>query len=552
MIEWLALRDYAIVPSLELDLGPGLTVLTGETGAGKSIIVDALALLLGARADTDVVRPGCAAAEIQGRFVLPADGEAAGWLRDNELDDDGECLLRRVVAAEKPSRGFINGRAVPIQSLRDLGARLADIHGQHEHQSLLRGETQRQLLDDYAGHGEAVMALAALSAQVRDLRGERDRLQGSDDSARIELLRHQLAEMETIAPREGEYAELDAEQRRLGHASDLALGAQEILSRLHDDEHANLYQELGRSQKQAHDLAAFDPGLQEPAELLDGAAAQLAEAVAAIRHCAQRYDVDPAELDQIQGRLGELHGLARKHRVTVDELPAIQAALDQDLARLESDETRLRELDGLIDAAVQRYAAAAATVSAGRERATGTLGTAVSEEMENLGLVRSVFEAALVPDDTGSCPPHGPESVQFRISTNPGQPLMPLRKVASGGELSRISLALQVVLAEVARVPTLVFDEVDVGVGGRVGDVVGASLHRLGGTRQVICITHLPQVAAQGDRHLAVRKDGAEQLDVTVATLESDDRVDEIARMLGGSRITERAVAHARELLGCD
>ena len=552
MLTHLYIRDFAIVPKLELAFEPGLTVLTGETGAGKSIVIDALALALGERAESGVIRHGATRAEIAAGFALPPTHEATRWLKDHDLSDDGECLLRRIVETDKPSRGFINGRPAPIQMLRELGEYLVDIHGQHEHQSLLKREAQRQVLDDYAGLGETVTALAG---RWREWKALEERLaaltrQTADREARLELLRHQVRELKALGLKPDEMSRLEEEHARLANGAELLEGAQAAAHTLYDDDEASVARTLARLVNKLDALSRYDPKLGEMQTLLNEAAIQVDEAAARLHHYLDALELDPERLGWLESRLAEATDLARKHKVRPEELPAVAERLEIELNDIEDADGNLAKIEAGLKDARASYFTLAREVARKRAAAAKKLAAAVSARMQELGMPGGRFEAGLTPLPDGEATAHGLERVDFLVSANPGQPVKPLNKVASGGELSRVSLALQVETASLGRIPTLIFDEVDVGVGGRVAEIVGQQLRALGRSRQVFVITHLAQVAALGGRHMQVAKrnqNGATLVDVRL--LERDERVQEIARMIGGVEISQSTIAHAEDML---
>lgn len=552
MLTHLYIRDFAIVPELSLDFGPGFTVLTGETGAGKSILIDALALVLGERAEAHVIRHGCRRAEVSAAFALEPGQDAARWLAERELFDDGECLLRRLVEADRPSKGFINGRPVPIQWLRELGELLVDIHGQHEHQSLLKRDVQRDLLDAYAGHSEAV---GAMRRHYQEWQAAAERLEAlkrlaADREARVEWLRHQVHELEALGLGAEEIPALEDEHRRLAHGAQLLEGIQACLQTLYDDEEHALAAGLARIAARLESLARFDPKLDDTLALLNEASTQLEEATSRLRQYLDALELDPARLQWVEERLATLHDLGRKHKVRPEELPQVLERMRTELDDFEDFDVNLARLDEGIETSRAAYLELAREVSQKRKQAAKALAAAVTKEMQELGMPGGRFEVALAPLPEGEHSPCGLERVEFLVSANPGQPARPLNKVASGGELSRVSLALQVVLASLGRIPTLIFDEVDVGIGGRVAEIVGSKLRRLGAARQVLAITHLAQVAAQGRRHLRVTKQaGGGTVAAEVRPLDERERVMEIARMIGGIEISQKTVALATDML---
>ena len=552
MLTALYIRDLAIIRALELETADGLTVLTGETGAGKSILVDALALALGSRADSGVIRHGGERAEVSASFAINPSSDAARWLKEQDLDADGECLLRRVVDGTRGSKGFINGRPVPIQMLRDLGERLVDIHGQHEHQSLLRRDAQRQLLDDYAGLNDAVDLVGRHYQQVRSLQERIEALNrdAADHGTRLELLRHHVKELEALNLSPNEIAALEEEHGRLANGAEILDGAQLVLQALDADEETAATRVVAQATRKLEGLAQFDPRLGEVAMLLSEASVQIDEAASRLQRYVGDLDLDPSRLQWLDARLGTIHDLARKHRVKPDELPPLLDKFRTELSDTEDLEGNLARLNDELKNTQTQYVKAAAVVSNGRIQAAKKLARAVTERLQDLGMAGGRFSIDLTPLPKGELSPHGAERIEFQVTANADQPLRPLNKVASGGELSRISLALQVAAASIARIPTLIFDEVDVGVGGRVAEIVGQQLRALAAKRQVLCITHLPQVAVLGEHHLRIAKSmQAGATDVVIDALKKAERVQEIARMLGGIEINKKTIAHAEDML---
>ena len=550
MLTQLRIRDFAIVEELELELAAGMTAVTGETGAGKSILVDAIGLLLGDRADSGVIRHGAERADLSALFDLDALPAARAWLVERDLDREGECQLRRVVARGGRSRGYINGVPQPTQALRELGEQLVDIHGQHEHQSLLRREIQRQLLDDYAGHQALAAELAERYQTWSRLRRELRELRqaASERDARLDILRYHLRELAALNLAEGEVAELESEQRRLAHASQLLDAGQRLLDGLSEDEESSIADRLDRSLRELDVLSRLDARLVPVGEMLNAALIQIQEASGELRGYVQALDLDPEHLARVDQRLAAAHQLARKHRVAAEELPALRARFEAEREGLEHSETRLEELQQAVKTARAAYQTCADRLSEQRAVAARELGERVSAALAELGMAGGRFAVSLERLEQPT--PAGLETVEFQVSANPGQPVRPLARVASGGELTRISLAIQVIAARAARIPTLIFDEVDAGIGGGVAEIVGRRLRALGSGRQVLCVTHLPQVAAQAHQQLkaAKRIDDA-TTHARVVALEPEERVKEIARMLGGLELTESTLAHAREMV---
>ncbi len=549
MLRHLTIKDFVIVDRLELAFASGFGALTGETGAGKSILIDALALALGERADAGVVRSGCDKAEVAASFDVAALPQVGDWLAANDLDGDDELLLRRVVDAGGRSRAYINGSPATVQQLREVGEWLVDIHGQHAHQSLLRSDAQRSLLDAHAGLGEAVRAVGAAWKTWRDAAQMlRDASQGAEALQRErDQLQWQIGELEALAFGDDEWAALDVEHRRLGHAASLIEGAQYALAVLADDE-AACQRQIDAVSGRLAGLAEYDPALAEVAGLLASVQAELADAVSTLRRYADRVDLDPARLAEVERRMDAVMANARKFRVQPAELPGLLAGWRRRLAELD-ESADLAGLEAKVAAAGQEYREKAEKLSAGRRQAATEMGRAVSEIMRQLALSSGRFEVALVPLAEGAV--YGLEQVEFRIGGLAGNEAKPLAKVASGGELSRISLAIQVLTSRSAAVPTLIFDEVDVGIGGGVAEIVGRLLHELGSERQVLCVTHLPQVAARANWQWQVSKASRDGITLSaIRPLDADGRVEEIARMLGGVEITDITLQHARELLG--
>ncbi len=552
MLSELHIRDFAIVHRLELSLRAGLSVLTGETGAGKSILIDALALALGERADANAIRQGCARSEVSARFELRPEQDAALWLKEHDLHGDNECLLRRVVEKDKPSKGYINGRPLPIQMLRELGELLVDIHGQHEHQSLLKREAQRQMLDDYAGLGTALAALASHAHELKALTARREALrrEGADRAARIELLSYQVQELKALDLAADEIPRLEEEHARLANASELLQGVQAAAQALYDDEEGAAARILAQSQHRIEALSRYDSKLAAFGQLLNEALIQVEEAAAGLHQYLDGLELDPQRLAWVESRIGAAHNLALKHKVRAEELPAVFARLATELDDLQDFDVNLEKLDRQIEDRRAAYTQLAREISEKRRPAALALAREVSEQLQGLGMPGGVFEVSLTPRPETELSAHGLEQVEFRVSANPGQSPRPLNKVASGGELSRISLGLQVVTARIGRIPTLIFDEVDVGIGGGVAEIVGRQLRRLGDNRQVLCITHLPQVAAQGHHHLKVSKLARNDEVMTgIQPLPEEERIGEIARMLGGVEITRQTLALASDML---
>ena len=552
MLNQLQLRNFAVVEQLSLDPREGLTVLTGETGAGKSILIDALTFVLGARADSDVIRQGQTQAEISAVFEITHNTKAINWLKENELYEVNECILRRIIYADKPSKGFINGRPTPIQMLREVGTYLVDVHGQHEHQSLLKRDAQREILDDYADIVDDVQTLSVHYGALRALQEklEQIRQQTQDRSSKIELLRHEAQELQALNLAPDEYAELEAEHDRLAHGVELQQGAQSACLTLLDDEERAAVQIIARAQQNIEKLAQYDKTLEPVKKLLQEGEIQITEAAEQLSHYLNSLNLDPERLDELDRRIQQILQLARKHRVKPEELPAKREQFEQTLDELEHAEVHLEKIEGELATKRAAYLDLAKRISARREKIGKELARKVTAQLHELGMSQSELKIALQPLPEGELSAYGVERVAFLIRTNPGEPHKPLAKIASGGELSRISLALQVAAARACHVPTLIFDEIDVGIGGRVAEVVGRRLRELATSRQILCITHLPQVAAQGQHHLRIDKKAAgKQASTTIDSLQGETRVQELARMMGGIEINAATLAHAEDML---
>jgi DNA repair protein RecN (Recombination protein N) len=550
MLKYLSIRDFVIVDSLELDFTSGFTALTGETGAGKSILIDALSLALGERGDVAMVRAGCERAEISAEFDIGELPQLTDWLCEQELEgDEGVCLLRRVLDANGRSRGFINGRSATMQQMREAGDHLLDIHGQHAHQSLLRPGAQRDLLDGYAGQTREAEAVGALFRDWQALHRRRVELEQNAEAvaAERELLQFQRRELEMLDFSAQEWSELQAEHARLSHAASLLETAQLGVEVLSEADTACLAQ-LNLLLVRLREGVAFDAELQDTLTMLESAQNELQEAVYALRHYREQLDAEPEKLREQEQRIAAVVDAARKYRVLPEELPEARQRIAERLAELGGD-ADLAELARQEDAARGKYLAAAGKLSAARKKAAERLSQEITASMQTLAMAGGSFAVVLTPLAEGNA--HGLEAAEFRVATNPGTPQQSLAKVASGGELSRISLAIQVAASQAATVPTLIFDEVDSGIGGRVAEIVGNLLRQLGKRHQVMCVTHLPQVAAAADAQWQVSK--AVRSGVTLSSirvLKADERVEEIARMLGGVTITETTRKHAAEMLG--
>jgi DNA repair protein RecN (Recombination protein N) len=528
-------------------------VISGETGAGKSLLVDALGFLSGARADSGVVRHGAERAELVAVFDLADAPDAAAWLHEQELDDDDgtACQLRRTLRADGGSKAWINGRPATIAQLAELAGRLVEIHGQHEHQALMSRGSQLALLDAYGRHDALLASVQDAARRWTTFVRERDALsQRGDPSDRIAFLEHQQQELQRDALAPVEFAELVATHRRHAHAAGLIAACDAAAARLGGEDGPSLGRQLQQVRNELARQAEHEPRLSEIDAMLDTAAIQLDEAASLLERVRADLDVDPAAFDELDRRLARLHDLARKHRVTPDALASQRDAITAEIESLRGAGERVRALDADIESARKTWQQHAVALSEARTQAARSLSSATTALIGELGMGGGTFDVALERSDHGDPDPQGAERVEFLVAANPGQPARALRKVASGGELSRISLAIEVAALGLDAVPTMVFDEVDSGIGGAVADIVGQKLRALGAKRQALCVTHLPQVAAQGHAHYRVSKaagDGMTQS--AVRRLAAKEREEELARMLGGVEVSKEARAAAKRLL---
>lgn len=552
MLTHIHIWNFAIVEALDIELEPSLSVLTGETGAGKSILLDALGLALGDRADSTVIRHGESRAEISVTFDTSNAKNAEAWLKEHELDSENECIIRRTVSIKGPSKAFINGRSATVQQLRELAEMLVDLHGQHEHQSLMKPDVQQQLLDDYANHSDLVNKVTTTFKEWNKLNTEYKKLSTAknDQDHRLDLLKYQVNELETLNLQVGESEKLDVEYKRLSNASQLIQTTEQTLHALEQSDKGSITQQLSHFTSELQQLGKKDNTLNDIATLLDNASIQINEATSELHQYVDNLELDPQRLSYLDERIGTVHNLARKHNTNPDELPELFERLQLELDSIENADGHLEKLQQEIVVTAKTYQEAANALTKSRTKSAKVLSTKVSENMQELGMEGGAFEVALNRYDTDSFNKNGNEQIEFLVSANPGSPAKSLTKVASGGEISRISLAIQVIAAESTRIPTLIFDEVDVGIGGRVAEIVGLKLKQLAAHRQVICVTHLAQVAALGTHHLQVSKQSDSATTISqINYLDKPQRVNELARMMGGIEITEQTLSHAEEML---
>jgi len=551
MLSHIFLRDFAIIESLDLELEPGMTALTGETGAGKSILIDAIGLVLGDRADSGVVRHGAEKTEITLTIDISDTPSALTWLQENDLDEDEQCILRRVITNSGKSRAWINSRPANLSMLRQLGEQLVDIHGQHEHQSLMKKEMQRQLLDEYADNSKLLSTLNTCYQEWKTLQDKLDQLQNqsSDHQAQIDLLSFQTQELEALSLVEGEYPQLDEEHSRLSNAGELLEVASAGVSQLYAEKQS-VYSVLSGLIAQMSQLTEVDSEFKEPVAMLTEAQIQVEEVSSVLRQYQDSLELDPQRLQFVESRISQLHQMAKKHMISPEDLAGKYQTLCDKLSALSGDDFDIDALNEQLQVAKESYLKQAEKLHKSRQKSAKQLGAGVSGAMQKLGMDGGVFEIQCAFDKASKFTTHGLDDVEFQVSANPGQPLKSLVKVASGGELSRISLAIQMIAAQKVTLPALIFDEVDTGIGGGTAEVVGQQLRMLGHNRQVLCVTHLPQVASQAHQHYKVTKiKGKTNTSTGMLTLENEERVEEIARMMGGIEITESTRALAREML---
>lgn len=552
MLTHLKISNLAIIDDLELECCGGLTIVTGETGAGKSIVLDALNLALGSRADSSLVRHGSDKADVLASFDIYRIKEAQQWLQERELDSGDDCILRRVVTNEGRSRGYINGKPCPLQDLKVLGSMLISIHGQHEHQRLLDQEHHRQLLDDSAGLQQIATETQTAYQQWQKNKRALHKLRGhlKESSDRIDLLTFQVGELNELALGEEELPQLVTEHKRLANSEEIITSCQNINSLLSNDEAQGAVDLLHNTLTQFDTLPDTDPELKSVQEMLNSALINAQEALDGVHNYLDGFDADPQKFQELDNRLGSIHQMARKHRVPPEQLHQLHQDLASELGTLENGDEELAELEKQCDLLFHAYLDKAQVLSKKRRTAAKKLSKAISKEISVLGMPHGKFEISLTTLEEDQYNSAGLEKVEFLVTSNPGQPLKPLQKTASGGELSRISLAIQVVCAQNTQISTLVFDEVDVGISGAIAQVVGRLLRDLGQQGQILCITHLPQVASQGHQHLHINKTTSKKTTRThINELNEQEKVVEIAKMLGGVELTDQSLANAKELL---
>ncbi|GAB6070587.1 DNA repair protein RecN [Thiomicrorhabdus hydrogeniphila] len=548
MLQELSIQNLALIEKLQLQFNTGFTTLTGETGAGKSILLDALGLALGERADSSLVRHNTSKADVTALFEIEKLPHIQNWLQEQELDDDMACYLRRTVTSEGRSKAYINGYPVAANQLKTLGSFLIDIHGQHEHQTLLSSHKQLELLDAYANHPknlsqtqQAFKAWQDLKRQLKQIEEEQ-----ADYQSKLELLSFQKNEFDEINPQANEFETLSEEQSQLSHANEIKSACEKAYTVIEDEQGA--VDSLNQAIHALESIIEFSPGLENLITQLNSSVIEVQEAATEIQHHAENIDLDPLQLQNVEDRLSALFGLAKKYNIEAEQLVEKHQQIQEDLERLEQSDSSLEALKLALDQAWKNYQEQANILKKSRLKAAKNLSNIVTEGMQTLGMPNGLFEVAL--SDAEQPNANGTDKVIFNVTANKGQPLQPLAKVASGGELSRISLAIQVATSEIAQLPTLIFDEVDVGIGGGIAEVVGQKMQQLGKNKQIFSITHLAQVASHGHTHLHIQKQTKDEATFTqVNALAEDDRIQELARMIGGLKVTEQTIAHAKEML---
>lgn len=553
MLESIQIKNFAIIETLELEFEKGMTALTGETGAGKSILLDAIKLISGDRADSESIKNGEDKAEISVCFDISKQNQAMDWLQQNELVSDRECIIRRVLYANGRSKAFINGFNAPLSQLRELAQMLVDIHGQHEHQSLQKPQIQQQLLDNYLGDQTLLDTVKQKYRQWRQLKQQFDAVESGSQAReqRIDLLTLYCHELNTLDLSEGELVRLQEEYKRLSNAGQLLESTGQVLGILYDNDEATIQALLSQCQQTLADQMQVDAKLANSHELLNSALIQIQEASTELRDYRDSIDLDAERLNQLNQRIADTQELARKHHVVADELPRLTIQLNEELEDLRSSDHDLESISQALQQARDDYLFSAGELSVNRHKTALVLSEQISTVMQELGMQGGQFLIQVeTPDTASNYRDSGIDQISYLVTANPGQPLKPLTKVASGGELSRISLAIQVILSESSMIPTLIFDEVDSGVGGGIAEIVGTKLRELGTNRQIFCVTHLAQVASQAHHHYRVEKNKSDGNTTTaVVVLSENERLEEVARMLGGITITEQTRAHASEMI---
>ncbi|ABG40235.1 DNA replication and repair protein RecN [Paraglaciecola sp. T6c] len=552
MLLHLSIRNFAVVKSLDIDLSQGMTAVTGETGAGKSISVDALGLCLGDRAEAGFVRSGADKAEICASFDVSKLSLAAKWLKEHELDDGNDCLIRRVISSEGRSKAFVNGTPVPLGQLKCLGQYLLSIHGQHAHQQILKADTQRELLDNFAEHPSLLNNVAQHYQSLQHKQKiYRELLAGQQQRAdRFQLLSYQVSELDEFAIGEGEFSELESEHKRLSNSQALLEQTQLSFYQLYEADDFNALSAVQNSIDRLTELQDHDPTLSPILALLNEASIQIDEAAQELRDYTDQLEIDPMKMQQVEARYSQALDLARKHHVKAEELYTYHQTLTQELSQLSEDDQMLDSMQDELSALEKLYFKSCEQLSLSRTKAASKLAKQVESQIHKMNMGDTIFKIEVEPQVSASPSKHGLDNIQFKVSTNKGQALDKIEKVVSGGELSRIGLAIQVISSHNSQVATMIFDEVDTGISGSTASVVGHLLRKLGETCQVICVTHLPQVAARAHNQMFVTKFSDKKTTEThMISLQENERIEELARLLAGDKLTDSALANAKELL---
>ena len=552
MLKSLHIQNFAIIEKLELDFFSGLSTLTGETGAGKSIIIDAIGLVLGDRADSNLIRAGKDSAEIILVIELDKKSSTLNWLKDNDFEADSECILRRVMRNDGKSRAYINSVPVPLKTLKELGEQIINIYGQHAHQSLMHPATQRELVDQFAGHKNKLHQLGELYEAWNEQKERFEQLSknSSELESTIELLRYQVEELDQLNLQENETNELEQTHKRLANAENLKQSTLQASHQLMNDEGVDIYSNLNQVCSQISGLLESDKTLESTHQSLEEAFTVISEAANDLRNYAETIEIDPAELAQIEERLNLIDQISRKHKVSPHDIIELHERLSLELDKFTQPDYDLDSLCEQLHKTEQDYCKLAKTVSKKRKSVAKELSSNITLALAKLGMEKARLEVTVEDIEQKSPARYGLDKIVFNVQTNPGAKMLPLTRVASGGELSRISLAIQMIAVDKLEVPVLIFDEVDSGVGGAVAEVVGKELRAIGEHRQVMCITHLAQVAANAHHHYRVNKHSENNDTVSaIEYLNQADRISEIARMLGGLTLTENTYLHAREML---
>lgn len=551
MLAHLSVNNFTIASNLDMEFNRGMTVITGETGAGKSVLLDALGLSLGDRADPAMIRTGEERADIHASFDISKVEKARAWLIEHDLYDNDECMLRRVITREGRSRAYINGRPAALQQLKTLGEMLIDIHSQHAHQSLLKKDHQRLLLDEFAGLSETTQALKSITLDYQKAQHRLNTLSNnrSEQNAKAQLLGYQIEELDNLELTEGELIALEKEQKQLENGETILQATQHSIALCKEGE-LNVISILVQAIRSLTDIHDKNPTMEAAEQLLSSALIQVEEASGELENQLDNFELNPERLQWVENRLSAIYDTARKHKISPEQLPELHRDLQNQLDNINGSDAEIDELQNQLTSCGEAYNQRALKLSKKRKAAATKLQGLVGKQLRDLAMANCCLTIALTPRDSSHPHPNGNEDINFLVSTNPGQAPQALSKIASGGELSRISLAIQVITAKTSATPTLVFDEVDVGIGGAVAEVVGNLLFELGKRGQVVCVTHQAQVATKGDQHVFVSKIATKNsVSTQLHELNENDKIEEIARMLGGISITEQSRAHAKEML---